>query len=260
MIRLAMIELRKLGTTRLTYGLLAAAAGVSALFAVLFEVARTGARAAPVSTASGLGRITTDTGFALLLAAVLGVTVSSGEFRHQTATATYLAFPLRGRVLLAKTCAAVVAGTVFGIVGGLVTTAVGLVSATARGAPVALSAGTLTGHIAGAAAGAGLLAAAGAGLGSLVRNQLAAVMGMLVWAVILEPVVGGFFTSVRPYLPYTAATTLGGAKLTAAFFGAGQLAPGPGALPFAAAAALLAGVATALGAIAARTTVPRDIT
>jgi ABC-2 type transport system permease protein len=129
-------------------------------------------------------------------------------------------------VLFAKTCAAAAAGTIFGVTGGLVTTAAGLASVSG---PVALGVGTLAGHIGGAAVGAGMLAVAGACLGSLVRGQLGAVMGVLIWSVILEPVVGGNFTSVRPYLPYTAATTLGGAKVTSAFFGAGQLAPGPDA-------------------------------
>jgi ABC-2 type transport system permease protein len=260
MTRLARIELLKLTTTRLSYGLLATAAGVSILFAVVFQAARTSAQAAPVTTAAGLTRFTTNTGFALLLAAVLGVTITSGEFRHQTATTTYLAFPQRGRVLLAKACAAAVAGAVFGLTGGLVTTGAGLLFAATSGGHVALGAGTLAGHIAGAAVAAGLLAAAGASLGSLVRGQLGAVIGVFAWAVILEPFIGGFFTSIRPYLPYTAATTLGGANLTTAFFGAGRLAGGPGALPFAAAAALVAGVAFTLMGIAARTTVPRDIT
>lgn len=260
MTRLARIELLKLATTRLSYGLLATAAAVSILFAVVFQAARTGAHAAPVTTAAGLTRVTTSTGFALLLAAVLGVTVSSGEFRHRTATTTYLAFPQRGRVLLAKACAAAAAGAVFGLTGGLVATGAGLLFAATGGGHVALGAGALAGHIAGSAVAAGLLAAAGAGLGSLVRGQLSAVIGVFVWAVILEPFIGGFFTSVRPYLPYTAATTLGGANLTTAFFGAGQLAAGPGALPFALAAALVTGIAIALMAIAARITVPRDIT
>ena len=257
MTRLILIELRKLATTRLSYGLLAAAVGVSALFAVVFQAAKGGSHSAPISTAAGLDRITTDTAFALLLAAILGVTISSGEFRHHTATATYLAFPRRAQVMIAKACAAAVAGTLFGVAGGVVTTVVGLVSA---GGTIALGAGTLAGHIGGAAVAAGLLAAAGACLGSPVRGQLGAGMGVLIWSVIVEPFLGGLFTAARPYLPYTAANTLGGAKVTSAFFGAGQLAPGPGALPFIAAAALLAAVAIVLGVIAARFIVPRDIT
>jgi ABC-2 type transport system permease protein len=259
MTTLVRIELFKLRTTRTTYGLLAAAAGVSSLLAVLFEAARTGAAAAPVSTAAGLGRVTTDTGFAILLAAVLGVTVAGGEFRHATATTTYLTCPRRGRVLLAKAYAAALAGAVLGTTGGLVTTATGLLFAADTG-HIALGATTLAGHIAGAAASAALLATIGVGLGSLVRGSLGAVIGLFVWAVILEPVIGGFFTTARPYLPYTAATTLGGAKLTSAFFGAGTTGPGPAALPFAATTALLAALALTLTLTTAHTTLPRDIT
>ena len=51
----------------------------------------------------------------LLLGAVLGVTITSGEFRHQTATLTYLATPNRTRVLAAKMVAAAAAGAVFGL-------------------------------------------------------------------------------------------------------------------------------------------------
>ena len=47
---------------------------------------------------------------------MLGVTISSGEFRHQTATLTYLATPNRTRVLAAKAVAAAAGGAVFGLV------------------------------------------------------------------------------------------------------------------------------------------------
>jgi hypothetical protein len=40
---------------------------------------------APISTASGLTTVTTVTGFSMLLSAVLGVIVVSGEFRHNSA-------------------------------------------------------------------------------------------------------------------------------------------------------------------------------
>jgi ABC-2 type transport system permease protein len=53
----------------------------------------------------------------VLAVAVMGVTVSSGEFRHATATLTYLATPRRGRVLTAKVVAGACAGAVFGLVG-----------------------------------------------------------------------------------------------------------------------------------------------
>jgi len=259
--RLIRVELLKLRTTRLGYGLLAAAAGLTVLFSVL-EASRAGSgqAVAPLYTAAGFNAVVTGGTFALLLAAVLGVTVSSGEFRHATATQTYLATPRRGRVLAAKAAAAACAGAVFGLVGYVIAAGTGLIYVAARGYHVPVGDATLAryaiGHVA-----AALLAAVGVGLGSLIRSQLAAVIGVLVWAIVIESLLGGLFNSVQPYLPYTAATTLAGSSLGGAAFGpAHDAATTAAPLPFAAAMALIAGVALLLSVIAARTTVARDVT
>jgi ABC-2 type transport system permease protein len=130
----------------------------------------------------------------------------------------------------------------------------------ARGYHVALSAGTMIGHGAGTILGAALLGAIGVGLGTLIRSQLAAVIAIFVWGIVIESVIGGLFTSIRPCLPYTAATTLAGVKLGNAGFGPAHGVGGGTALPFLAAAALVGGVAVLLSLIAARTTLQRDIT
>lgn len=261
--RLVRVELLKLVSTRLSYGLLATGTGITALFAVL-QSARAGSGApntpAALSTAAGLGQVVTSGVWGLLLAAVLGVTVSSGEFRHSTATVTYLAAPDRDRVLAAKAIAAALAGAVFGLAGFAVAAGAGLSFAAARGNPVSIGAATFANWGAGHLAGGALLAAIGVMVGSLVRSQLAAVIGVFVWAIILESLVGGLFTSIRPYLPYTAATTLAGTPLGGAAFGPAHGVNGGAPLPFLGAAALLAGLAAVLAAIAARTTVRRDIT
>jgi ABC-2 type transport system permease protein len=263
MTRLVRTELLKLRTMRLTWGLLAVSAALSVLFTILEDGRAAGRRGSGVpalSTAAGLRTVTTITGFAMLFAAVLGTIVASGEFRHATATLTYLATPRRSRVLTAKAIAAAGVGALFGLQGGLITTGVGLIFVAARHDPVALSAGTLAGHIGGAVAGAAVLAALGVGLGSLIRSQLAAVIGIFVWAIVLESVIGGLFTSVRPYLPYTVATTLAGTPLGGAAFGPAHLVAGGGPLPFAAGLALLAALGALIALAAARTTVRRDIT
>jgi ABC-type transport system involved in multi-copper enzyme maturation permease subunit len=262
MSRLVRTELLKLSTVRVSYGLLITAAALTALFSSL-EGARAGngtSGVAPVSTAAGLTTVTTVTGFAMLLAAVLGVIMSSGEFRHASATLTYLGTPARARVLVAKAVAAVGAGAIFGLVAGIISTGIGLAFAAGRGHHVALGAGTLAGHVGGAVVGAALLAALGVGLGSLVRSQLAGVIGVFVWAIVIESVIGALFTSVRPYLPYTAATSLAGTRPGNAAFGPAHGLTGGGPLPFIAAAAVVAGVAAVIALLAARTTVRRDIT
>jgi len=189
---------------------------------------------------------------------VLGVIVTSGEFRHTSATLTYLATPDRRRVLGAKALATALVGACYGLAAGIVATAVGLAFLAGHGDRVTLGTATMIGHIAGA--GAALLAALGVGLGSLIRAQLAGVIGVFVWCMVIESILGGSLSAIRPYLPYTAATTLGGAKLGAGAFGPGYSVSSQQALPFLAAAALVAAVAAALSAVAARTTVRRDVT
>jgi ABC-2 type transport system permease protein len=262
MTRLVRTELLKLATMRLTYGLLAVAAALSALFSLLEnnQAGTAGSGVPPISTADGLRTVTTVTGFAMLFAAVLGSIVANGEFRHSTATLTYLANPKRTRVLLAKVITSSCAGSLFGLAAGIIATGVGLAFAAGHGDHVALSAGALAGHVAGAVVGAALLAALGVAVGSLVRSQLAAVIGIFVWAIIIESLIGGLYTSARPYLPYTAATTLAGTKLGSAAFGPAHGLNGGDPLPFAASAALIAAFAAATALIAARTTVRRDIT
>jgi ABC-2 type transport system permease protein len=262
MIALIRAEVLKIRTMRMSYGLLATAVGLSAFFAVL-EASRAGNSTTGVpaiSTAVGLRTVTTVTGFAMLMAGVLGAIIATGEFRHSTATLTYLATPRRSRVLAAKAIAAAAAGTVFGLVSGVISTVVGVAFAAAKHDHLALGTGALAGHVAGAILGAALLGAIGVGIGSLVRSQIGAIIGIFAWAIIVESVVGGLFDSVRPYLPYTSATTLAGTSLGGAAFGPAHKVSGGQPLPFVAAAALLAGIALIVSLVAATTTVRRDVT
>lgn len=259
MSRLIHIELFKLRSTRLTWGLLAAAIGVSAALSLLeaSQSAR-GLVVARLSTEPGLTTVTTATAFALLLAAVFGATVTSGDFRHGTATLTYLTFPMRRRLLAAQVLAAAAGGAVFGLGAGVVTTGIGLAFVAFHGDPVALAVSTLAGHVAGAGLAAALLAAAGGGLGALVRSQIGSMIAVFAWALVVETAIGGLFKEARPYLPFAEATTLAGSQLGSAL-GFLRLAPGPDALPLTFTALLVLGVAVVLALIAALVTVPRDI-
>jgi ABC-2 type transport system permease protein len=261
MIRQIRIELLKLVTVRLSYGLLAFAAALTGIFSAI-EASRAGkvSGVAPLNTYSGLSTIVTGGVWGLILAAVLGVTISSGEFRHQTATLTYLATPDRTRVLAAKMVAAAAGGAVFGLAVYLVAAGVGLGFVAGHGYPVSIGTVTFVRYGLGHLVGGALLASLGAVLGSLVRSQLAAVIGVFVWSIILESLIGGLFTSIRPYLPYTVGTTLAGTALGAAGFGPSHAVSSAAPLPFAAAAALLVALAAVLAAVAARTTVRRDVT
>jgi ABC-type transport system involved in multi-copper enzyme maturation permease subunit len=262
MITLIRTELLKLRTMRMTWGLLAAAAALSAMFALLENnrAGSTGSGVPSMSTPDGMRTVTTVTGIAMLLAAVLGTIAANGEFRHSSATLTYLAAPQRGRVLVAKTAAAAAIGALFGLVAGVVATGVGLIFINTHGDRVPLSKSTLIGHIAGATAAAALLAALGVAIGTLIRSQLSTVIGVFLWAILMESIIGGVYTSVRPFLPYTAATTMAGVTLGNAAFGPAHGVQGGGPLPFVGAAALLAVIAACIAFVATRTTLQHDIT
>jgi len=255
MTRSVRTELLKLRTIRLPLGLLATAAGLTALVTILGAATGGGGHggrhmaAPPLNTAAGLQAMLTRTGFGMLMAAVLGVTVVRGEFRHGTSTATYLATPDRVRVLIAKAMAAAGAGLTFGLVAAGLSTGISLTFVAAKGYQVALAWGTIARFGAGAILGSGLLAAVGVSLGALFRSQIAAIVTVFAWALVVEQIIGGLFDAAQPYLPYTAATTMAGATL------GGGTSP----LPFAAAAALVAGAAALVSAVAARTTVQADV-
>jgi len=259
MSRLVRVELLKLHTIRPTYGLALAAAVITGLFAAL-EATRSGRKVAPISTAHGLATVSTATGMAMIFAAILGVLLASGEHRHTSATLTYLATPRRDRVLAAKAIAAALVGFGYGILAGLVATGTALVFVAAHHDPVALGAGTFVVHVVGAGLGAALLAAIGVAVGSLIRAQIPGIVGVLVWCLVIESILGGAVKAIRPYLPYTVATTLGGAKLGAGAFGPGYTVTDQRALPFAVAATALAALGGVLALIAARTTVGHDVT
>jgi ABC-2 type transport system permease protein len=261
MIRQVRIELLKLSTVRFNYGLLAGAAVLTGIFSAIeaSRAGKAGSGVAPLDAYSGLSTIVTGGVWGLLFAAVLGVTIANGEFRHRTATLTYLAAPNRTRVLAAKMVAAAIGGAVFGLAVYVMAAGVGLGFVAGHHYPVSIGAVTFVRFGLGHLVGGALLGALGAVLGSLVRSQIAAVIAVFVWSIIFESLIGSLFTSIRPYLPYTAGTSLAGTALGAAGFGPSRAASAAAPLPFAAAAALLAGLAVALAIVAARTTVRRDI-
>ena len=246
-------ELLKLRTARLPWGLLGVAVALTSVHSVLFDsnAGGTGHTAIKsLATSSGQSQALGVPREVLLFAAALGVIVASGEFRHRTATSTYLAIPDRVRVLGAKAVAAASTGLLFGLACAAVTTGIGLSFITTGGHHVVLSAATITRYAAGATVGAALLAAAGVGLGSLVRSQVGAVIAVFVWGLVVEQTLSGVYDSAQRFLPFTMAASLAGTRLEA----------GTTPLPFAVAAALVATLAAAISLIAARTTLNADIT
>jgi len=201
--RLLGAELRKMTYQRAMWGMVIA----GALFSVL------GTASTPfilASSGDGLGFGTlaeqnvVDTVYAnavsgYIFAMLLGVLVVAGEFRHGTAVATFVAAPKRGRVLLAKMVAAGIAGLAL----QSVATATGLLSGyiallfypdAARASPEIFINTALSGVVSGV-----VLGILGAAIGALLRSQVLALMGVLLWLFALEPIMLLLFPAIGKY-------------------------------------------------------------
>jgi hypothetical protein len=184
-----------------------------------------------------------------LLLLLVGITMMAGEFRHNTATPTFLITPDRRRVIAAKLAAGSVVGVVVAAVSSLLTLAVALPWLAARDIDISLLSTDVGVPILGALIATGLAAAVGIGLGALMPNQTVAITVVIVWTSIVEALLVGFVPEIGRWLPTGAASALGGTVTAEG-----------GLLPFWGAALLLTGYGLALAAAGTRLVTRREIT
>jgi ABC-2 type transport system permease protein len=249
MTRLVHSELLKLRTTRTARVLLTlAAAGTAALIAIVLLLA--GQPGQPALGPDALRQLVLVPAQPLTLAAlVLGVLGMAGEFRHGTATSTFLVTPRRGRVVAAKLAAAAVTGLAMSLASSAAVLAVGLPWLRVKGIEVAVADPGVAARVAGLAAAVALYAVLGTGLGALLRNQVAAVVvGLLWWSQGVERVLTGILhqPGLERWLPMGAASAL--------------TAPGDGTLPMWAGALVFAAYGFGLALLGGRLVARRDLT
>lgn len=175
-------ELLKLRTTRTFLGIVIATLGLVAL------IAGASAAAAPWEVQDRPGVDLLDVaGIAQPFALILGVLAVSTEFRHGTITPTVLAVPDRARLIVAKLMAHGLAGVVLGIVSYGLATLLLLTILPVRDISAELPLGDGIKMAVGGIAGVALLAALGVGIGTVIRNQVGAVIGVLAWLFMIEP-------------------------------------------------------------------------
>jgi ABC-2 type transport system permease protein len=184
-------------------------------------------------------------GFAVLFAILFGILVMTGEYRHGTATPTFLATPRRERVLIAKTLAAAAGGLTLAFSALVLVYAVAIPWLLVTGDSVLLFERDPMRGALGLLAASAIWGALGVGVGAVVRSQVGAMIGVLVWFLILEPLVGHLSSRFAPYLP--------GAALGAIFEASDDLSSWAGA-------AVSLGYAAAFCLAGTLLTVRRDIT
>jgi ABC-2 type transport system permease protein len=223
MVRLVRAEFTKLATTRLIYGMAAAMAA----FAVLIVAANAAGveGAPPLSAYSFPAFVAAPTKLLAGAALLLGILGMAGEFRHQTVTQTFLVTPDRGRVVAAKLVAYPLAGIALALATLAVTAAVAAGWLAAKGITPSSLLDARLGRVLGvvllgAVLAAGLCGLVGVGVAALVRNQVAALVGMLVWVLVVEGLLMSLLSapSLGKWLPSAAAAAAisspGGARLS----------------------------------------------
>jgi ABC-2 type transport system permease protein len=207
MTRLVRAEWTKLFTTRVWIGLVLGACvmagGFAALFTALAGVEQNGQPGLPAVGTPEYEELVLATGAnASVLLLILGIIGMTQEYRHKTAVPTFLTTPHRGRVVGAKLLAYALVAVPFALLILAVNVLVVTIYAGARG-----DAPSLTGDNLRVIASAGLVlvifTVIGIGVGALLRNQVGAIVGALVYLYVIEPIVSaiGVLQPAYKWLP-----------------------------------------------------------
>ena len=205
-------ELFKQRSTRTAFGLLVAML-VLITFVVLLHGFGLGAKNFDSTSSQRTNLFGWGEVFGAIFAALLGAMSITNEIRHGTIRPTFLVNPRRGQVVMAKVWASMLIGVGFGLVAGAVAAGAGTAALAARGIDVRLDAGDYALVIVGAAGAASLSAAIGVGIGAVVRNQVPALVGIVVWLLFVENLLVGDIAnvaSVGRFLPGAAGKAISG--------------------------------------------------
>ena len=205
-----------------------------------------------------------------VFAAVVGVVGAAGEFRHHTASTTYLLVPVRGRVLLAKIQIGGLLGVLYALAAAAVGVPAGVLGVGRLADPLLLLGLVAVGALVGA-----LWAAIGTAVGAALGNQVGALVIVLVYLLLVDRVLALLLGSsdiravaaLAGYLPGKAAdvAVYGFAADGLALPGIGgrlveEIASVPFPLPWWGAMLVLAGWAVAAGVLGWLVDTRRDIT
>ncbi len=260
-------EISKVTSTRLWWILLVGMAGYMAFLAAVlgFSLVAGGSAGlsdapvnalAPLDVALSVYTLAPTLGYVFPL--ILGALAMTSEVRHRTVTSTYLGQPRRGLVVLAKLIVQCALGALVGVAGVLATLATGATVFAIAGEPTMLGSSQVW-----ASAGWSVVALAawsviGVGVGTLISNQVAAIVAILAFTQFVEPILRvalsavGSLAEIAKFLPGAAAEALVGSSLYSASGMLDLLSRGQGGV-------VLLGYAAVLAVCGALTTVRRDV-
>lgn len=139
---------------------------------------------------------------AVIFTLILGIIGMTQEYRHRTATPTFLATPHRWKIIVTKLAVYLLVGVVFAVIAGVFVYAEVAIWVGGAGGSVPLS-GDNAQVLFGATAAAALYGVVGVGIGALIRNQVGAVVGALAYMFVVESILRAIPATqdVFKYLP-----------------------------------------------------------
>lgn len=206
-----------------------------------------------LDTEQGILAVYANSMSSYIFALIIGIIISTGEFRHGTAIATYLAQPIRSRVMIAKMVVAAIVGVVVQVGSAVIST--GAVAALlTRYQHVEPPLGEVLRYIWVAGLSGLVLGVIGVALGQLIRNQIAVIVTSIFWLWVVEGLIVTFAESIGKWLPTGAITGMMNLTFETDIISVGQdlLSPTPATL-------LLLAYGTAFAALAMATTMRKDI-
>jgi ABC-2 type transport system permease protein len=249
-------EFRKLIAQRGTWWLLLAAVlfgllnTISAFYSVKLNAVP---GLPPLDTPEGALNVYANAPGAYLFSMILGSLIVTGEFRHGTAIATFLAQPKRTVVLVAKLAVGAIAGLIVQLIVTITSIAAVFPFMQSVNAATLESSDMLRITWAGILSGV-VLGVVGVGVGSLIRNQVITVVGSIIWLLLVEGMLIAFFSGIGKWLMTGAI-----AGILDVSYESGPISFGKDALSPTAATFLLLAYAMAFAVIGAVTTLRRDI-
>jgi ABC-2 type transport system permease protein len=241
-------ELLKLTTTRMIYGFVGALLVIIGIIVVVTIIDTPAGDLAREEEQAGVyGAASTGIIFMILL----GVMIMSGEFRHGTITQTLLITPNRWKVLAAKVLSSAIAGFVIGVIAEVFTLVLYLPLLASKGVDI-LFEDEARSFVIGSILVTTLSGPLGVAVGSLMRNQVAAIIVVFATLLIVEPIVsgvlegrGGTWEEVPKYFP---GHLIGGV-----------IGDDPNALSRGASVAVMVGYVLVLSALGGRLVLSRDV-
>jgi ABC-type transport system involved in multi-copper enzyme maturation permease subunit len=197
-------EWRKLIYVRAHWGLMIAATLISTLSVVvtpfiladqgeLFGLGLEQTEAVDATYANGIS--------GYIFAIILGIMLMAGEFRHGTAVATFLTAPKRGSVLAAKLGMAAIAGVLLMWISTGFSFLAGFLVLSTFEEAASPSEGLFLNTLVASTIGGVVLGVIGVAIGTLIRNQMLAITGALIYLFVIDPILLALLPEVGKYLP-----------------------------------------------------------